>query len=65
MTHSSKIAWNLIKKLNGDPKECKQHCNVTADQVATQLLWNGKTNGTPKQKGILKFQKLLETSTMK
>ena len=43
MTHSSKIAWNLVKKLSGDPKEHKPPCKVTANQVATQLLTNGRT----------------------
>lgn len=50
MTHSSKIAWNLIKKLNGDPKEMKQASNVTADQVAHTLLENGKTQKHQKTK---------------
>lgn len=43
MTHSSKIAWNMIKKLNSDPIQPKQASNVTADQIAHQLLINGKT----------------------
>lgn len=44
MTHSSKQAWNTIKKLSGDPTEIKQPCAVRPDQVAHQLLVNGKTN---------------------
>lgn len=53
MTHSSKQAWNMIKKLSGDPTEIKQACAVTANQIAHQLLVNGKTshrNKTPKIK---------------
>jgi len=42
MSHSSKMAWNLIKKLNGDPKQNKAPPKVTANQVAHQLLLNGK-----------------------
>lgn len=43
MTHSSKIAWNFIKKLNGDPVVRQNSVNVTPNQVAQQLLKNGKT----------------------
>ena len=42
MTHSSKIAWNLIKKISGDPKQNQEPAGVTANQVAHQLLLNGK-----------------------
>jgi hypothetical protein len=42
MTKNSKKAWRLIKKLNGDLVTHTNDINVTANQVATQLLLNGK-----------------------
>lgn len=52
MTHSSKIAGNLIKKLSDDPKEQKLSCKVTENQVATQILLNGKTKKQQKDPKI-------------
>ena len=43
-THSSRKAWKTINKLTKDYTEPQQQCNVTADQVAHQLLLNGKGN---------------------
>jgi len=42
MTKNSKKAWRLIKKLNEDPVTHMNDINITANQVATQLLLNGK-----------------------
>lgn len=42
MKHSSRKAWSMIKKLSTDPKVSKDMTNVTANQIARQLLLNGK-----------------------
>ncbi|KAL4154014.1 hypothetical protein QTP88_001847 [Uroleucon formosanum] len=45
MKHSSSKAWGLIKKLDCDPSKPKTRISaVTANQVAHQLLINGRTN---------------------
>ena len=56
MTKNSKKAWRLIKKLNGDPVTYMNDINVTANQVATQLLLNGKSS---KSGTINKKEKLI------
>ena len=43
-THSSRKAWKTINKLTKDYIEPQQQCKVTVDQVAHQLLLNGKGN---------------------
>jgi hypothetical protein len=42
MTKTSKKAWGLIKKLNGDQTVQISCINVTANQVTSELLRNGK-----------------------
>ena len=43
MSKNSKKAWSTIRKLRGDPKAPPQQPKVTANQVANQLLLNGKS----------------------
>jgi len=46
LTQNSRWAWKTIKNLNNDPTTPKViHSNVTANQIAHQLLLNGKTHG--------------------
>ena len=50
MARNSRRAWNLIGKLNNDnTKSTQQHCNITANKIAPQLLLNGKTTHSVKQ----------------
>ncbi|KAG5895147.1 hypothetical protein JTB14_007318 [Gonioctena quinquepunctata] len=42
MKHSSRKAWSLIKKLSEDPTGPEDRVDVTAYQIAHQLLLNGK-----------------------
>ncbi len=42
LTHNSRKAWKTIKKLSNDPTSSNPPCLVTANQVAHQLLVNGR-----------------------
>ena len=42
MTHNSRKAWKTISKLSNDPTSSNPPCLVTANQVAHQLLVNGR-----------------------
>ena len=50
MTHSSRKARKTINKLSNDPTSSNPPCLVTANQVAHQLLVNGRGTLPPKPK---------------
>ena len=50
MARNSHKAWKLTEKLNNDyAKPTQQHSNITTNQIAHQLLLNGKTTHTTRQ----------------
>ena len=42
MTHNSHKVWNTMRKLSNDPTTSNHSCLVSANQVAHQLLVNGR-----------------------
>ena len=50
MTHSSRKAWKTIKYFSNDYNLSKEKANVTASQVAHQLIESGKSPIQKKQK---------------
>ena len=50
MTHNSRKAWKTINKLSNDPTSSNPPCLVTANQVAHQLLVNGRATMPSKPK---------------
>jgi hypothetical protein len=54
MTRNSKKAWCLIKKLSGDPSVHRTYINVTANQIASKLLKNGKPRRKIKRDKIIR-----------
>ena len=55
MTHNSKKAWSTIKKLNCEKKAPSRVAAVTPNEVANQLICNGKP--LHKEKGQRKSMK--------
>lgn len=51
-THSCRKAWKTIDKLTIDYTKPPRQCEVTANQVAHQLLLNGKGNTTQRPKRV-------------
>ena len=50
IARNSQKTWKLIGKLNNDyTKPTQQHSNITANQIAHQLLLNGKTPRSTRQ----------------
>ena len=56
LTHNSKKAWATIKKLNTETNPQTRVAAVTPNEVANQLILNGKTSH--KKRGLLKERKL-------
>ena len=42
LAHNSRKAWQTIKKLSNDPTSTNPPCQVNANQVAHQMLVNGR-----------------------
>ena len=55
MTHNSKVAWKTVNKLNAVNQPPPRMAGVTPNQVAHQLLLNGKP--LHKERGCLKQMK--------
>jgi hypothetical protein len=45
MVKNSNKAWKLLKSMNNEKQQPKEHINITPDQIAHKLLMNGKTKG--------------------
>ena len=58
MTHNSKKAWSTIKKINSEKRTQTRIAAVTPDEVANQLLQNGKSSTN--EKG---YRKRMKTET--
>ena len=57
MTHNSKKAWSTLKRINKDPKRAStlHTTQPTANQVAHQLLLNGKTGTREKRQKVAEY----------
>lgn len=55
MKQNSRRAWKLVKNLSNDPtKSSTIQCNITSNQIAHQLLLNGKTTTKKKKMKIIR-----------
>ena len=64
MTHNSRKAWKTIRKLSNDPTSSTPPCLVSANQVAHQLLVNGRGSMPSKPKKPVLPQATEEDTTM-
>ena len=56
MKHSSRQAWKTLKKINNDPTTPKENILVSANQIAQQLVLNGKPDNKQKSLPITKSE---------
>ena len=63
MKHSSRKAWSMIIRLNNDPIQTKTSSKITADQIASQLIENGKTGKTGVKRDEYKIQRDRDNET--
>ncbi|KAG5881030.1 hypothetical protein JTB14_006822 [Gonioctena quinquepunctata] len=64
MRHSSRKARSLIKKLTGDPSSSKDQVNVSVNEIAHQLLLNGKPDQNVKVASTLRMTQQPRQSNM-
>ncbi|KAL4132721.1 hypothetical protein QTP88_009830 [Uroleucon formosanum] len=62
MFNNNNKAWKLIKSMNNEKQQPKEHINITPDQIAHKLLTNGKTK-TKGKKTKLKFKMDMKNNT--
>jgi len=63
MKHSSRKVWSMFKRLNNNPIQTKMSSTITADQIASNLIENGKTGKTGVKRDEYKIQRDRDNET--
>ena len=57
-SHSSRKAWSILNNLTGRSRHSPDHCPISADAIASQLVRNGKYKAVDRKSSRLIFQEV-------